>query len=142
MCTKAPKCKERTSKIQILNRYKRDTVPKKATVRQVKDIYHFDEVDLEAITEDDLQQPCKVGNKCPQEDIGIHSKACRVEMKGQAERPLGQTWDDVVQEQEAFKANPSEWTLGQNSNRYNHEDRREKGRRSRKDESEEEGEDM
>ena len=102
---------------------------------------NFTEEDLEAITEEDLQQPCTRGEKCPQEDIGLHSRACKVEMELQAQRPLGQSWDDVLQEQEAFNGNQSEWTLDQKMYRYNHEERGETGRRSKK-EAESDEEDM
>ena len=142
MCTLSPKCKERTSKIGMLNRYKREEIPKnsKYTIRQAKEIYHFNEEDLENITEEDLEQPCNRGRECPQEDIGIHSRACKIEMKHKAERPLGQTWDDVVQHQEAFNADPSEWIHDQNKNRYDYEERKDRRRRNRKEESEEEEE--
>ena len=94
----------------------------------------FTDEDLEAITEEDLQQPCTRGQRCPQENVGLHSRACKVEMEGQSLRPLGQSWDDVVQEQEAFNGNWSEWThADQKSNRYNHEDKREKERQNRKE---------
>ena len=106
-CTKSAKCKERTANESALKDYKRERIPKKATIRQVKEIMKFTDEDLEAITEEDLQQPCTRGQRCPKENFGLHSRACKVEMEGQSLRPLGQSWDDLVQEQEAFNGNRS-----------------------------------
>ena len=93
-----------------MNMYKKETLPKKVSVRRAAEAYHFKEEDLEAITEDDLKQPCYKGKECPQEEyIGNHTRACRVEMEGQKERPPGCSWEDVIQMQEAFNASPSEW---------------------------------
>ena len=139
MCTLAPKCKQRTSKIGVMNRLKREDMPNKLSVRKAAEIYHFKEEDLDKITEEDLKQPCYRGKKCPQEeDVGNHTRACKVEIQGQKERPPGCTWEDVVHAQEAFNASPSEWTLHQRRNRYNHEDRVRNRRHREEDEDDEE----
>ena len=122
-----------------MNRYKREALPKKVSVRRAAEIYHFKEKDLEDITEDDLKQPCHKEEEWPQEDIGTHTRACKVEIEWQKERPPGCTWDDVVQRQEAFNASPSEWIHQQRKHRYNnYEDRTRKSRRHREEDEEEE----
>ena len=124
MCTKSQACRNRTAKEKQLLEYKRAKLPPKATVALCKRIMRFTDEDLDNMAEEEMDQPCKRGERCPQENFGNHSKVCKIKMIGLNHRKPGQSWHEAVLEQEEFNTNPKHYGghKDQFANRYNYED--------------------
>ena len=48
------------------------------------------------MTDEEMNQPCTRGDRCPQESFGIHSRVCKIEMETLNQRNPGQSWNDLV----------------------------------------------
>ena len=122
MCMKSQECRERTGKVRALLEYKRTKLPAKANMVTCNEIMHIDDEELDAMDEEEMNQPCFFGRKCPQEPYGHHTTVCKVEMKGLSHRKPGQTWMECALEQEEFNSNPDNYGEGrhqQYGNQYN-----------------------
>ena len=126
--------------------FKRAKIPLKANTVTVNRIMHFDDEEIENMTNEEMDQPCNWGARCPQENYGNHVPKCKVEMDGYNHRAPGQLWKELAMEQEEFNSSPEDHGghhLDQFGNRYNYEDNGPVGREEsdmEEDEQEREGE--
>ena len=104
--------------------FKRTKIPaKEANMATVNRIMRFDDEEIEKMTEEEMDQPCKWGDRCLQENFGNHTPKCQLEMDGYNHRAPGQPWRDVVMQQEDFNAGPEDYGahhVDQFGNRYNY----------------------
>ena len=97
----------------------------KANTVTVNRILHFNDEDIEKMTEEEMNQPCNWGDKCPQEPFGNHVPKCETEMKERNHRQPGQSWRDMALEQEKFNSRPEKYGAhcqDQFAHRYDLED--------------------
>ena len=98
--------------------FKRARIPAKgANMATINRIMRFDDEEIEKMVEEEMDQPCKWGDRCGQENFGNHAPKCKDEMNGYNHRAPGQPWKDVAMKQEEFNSNPDQF-----GNRYNYED--------------------
>ena len=145
MCIKSQACRDRTAKERTLREFKRAKIPTKgANMATINRIMRFDDEEIEKMTEEEMDQPCNWGDRCPQENFGNHAPKCKVEMNGYNHRAPGQPWKDVAMKQEEFNSNLEDHGArypDQFGNRYNYEDNGPVGREeSDMEEAEAEGE--
>ena len=86
-------------------------------------IMRFDDEEIEKMVEEEMDQPCKWGDRCGQENFGNHAPKCKDEMNGYNHRAPGQPWKDVAMKQEEFNSGPENYGgyPDQFGNRYNYE---------------------
>ena len=124
MCIKSQACRDRTAKEKTLMEFKRAKIPTKgANMATINRIMRFDDEEIENMTEEEMDQPCNWGARCPQENYGNHVPKCKVEMDGFNHRAPGQPWKDVAKEQEEFNSNLEDYGArhpDQFGNRYNY----------------------
>ena len=69
----------------------------------------FNDEDLENMTDEEINQPCTRGERCPQENFAVHSKVCKVEMATMSHQKAGQSWNELVLNQERFNNDPEHY---------------------------------
>ena len=105
--------------------FKRTQIPAKANMMMFNRIMHFEDKDLEQITDEEISQPCTRGDWCPQKSFGIHTRVCRAETEALTKRGAGQLWHERVLEQEELNTDPMDqggFLEDQYPHRYNYED--------------------
>ena len=88
--------------------FKRAKIPLKANTVTVNRIMHFDDEEIENMANEEMDQPCNWGARCPQENYGNHVPKCKVEMDGYNHRAPGQLWKELAMEQEEFNSSPGD----------------------------------